>query len=289
MPTPTKVPPRPIALLPNALTLANAGLGLLAISKAVAALARGADQQLFEHHLETACWLIFIAGFLDAIDGTVARVTGAFSDLGAQLDSLADAVTFGIAPAIVAKVLLEHEGLSHPRIHFIAAAAFALMAILRLARFNAEGDDDHLSFRGLPTPAAAGTLVATILMFLSLGGGIETDTGGPTPLGRGLEILPIGWRDALTDYLLLPTILLLLPTLGLLMVSRVGYPHLSSWLGKVQSRRVLVPMVFGALGLYLAPVLVLFLIGPCYVGWGLWQSWRGDRGGTGETGGREAA
>jgi len=177
----TKIPRRPISLLPNALTLANAGLGLLAISKAIDALARSAEQAVFEQNLETACWLILAAGVFDILDGKVARLTNSFSDLGAQLDSLADAVTFGVAPAIVAKVLLEHEGLLHPRIHFICAAAFALMVVLRLARFNAEGDDEHSEFSGLPSPAAAGMLIATVLMFLSLGGAIESTGAQPTP------------------------------------------------------------------------------------------------------------
>ena len=92
---------RKISQLPNALTLANAGLGLLAISKSIDALARGTDQGLFEHHLETACWLVLAAGIFDALDGKVARLTNSFSELGAQLDSLSDAVTFGVAPAMI--------------------------------------------------------------------------------------------------------------------------------------------------------------------------------------------
>ncbi|MEM9803143.1 MAG: CDP-alcohol phosphatidyltransferase family protein [Planctomycetota bacterium] len=260
-----------------------------AISKAVDALARSADQALFERHLETACWLIVAAGIFDVVDGKVARMTKTFSDLGAQLDSLADAITFGVAPAIVAKVLLEHEGLAHTRVHFIAAAAYALMAILRLARFNAQGNDDHDGFTGLPTPAAAGMLVSTVLMFLSLGGTIEAPGGEPTPLGRGLEVVPLAWRDALTRFLLLPTILVMLPALALLMVSRVRYIHMGSLLGGAQSRSALVPLVFGALGLYLAPVLFMFLSGLIYVGWGLWVSWvRPSKEGAGE-GDREAA
>ena len=289
MASPSKLPTRPISLLPNALTLANAGLGLLAISKAIDALVAGANQELFEKNLEMACWLIMAAGIFDAVDGKVARLTKSFSDLGAQLDSLADAVTFGVAPAIVAKVLLEHEGFAHPRIHFAAAAAFSLMAILRLARFNAEGDDDHVDFTGLPSPAAAGTLTATVLMFLSLGGGIEVVDGQETPLGRGLEFLPVTWRDAMTQFILLPTILLMLPALALLMVSRVRYVHFATHLGRLQSRRSLVPIVFAVLGLYLAPVLFLFTFGIGYVGWGLGRTWFGRGAEDAPPGGREAA
>lgn len=265
---------RKISQLPNALTLANAGLGLLAISKSIDALARAGDQALFEHHLETACWLVLAAGIFDALDGKVARLTNSFSDLGAQLDSLADAVTFGVAPAIIAKALLEHEGFSHPRLHFIAAAAFTLMAILRLARFNVDTDedDDHSGFEGLPTPAAAAVLVASVLMFLSLGGGIETSGVEPTPLGRGIEFIPLGWRTAMTQTLMLPLILVMLPGLALLMVSRVRYTHVATKLSGASSKRTLIPIVFIALGLYLTPVLSLFLFGLGYIGFGLWRA-----------------
>jgi len=290
MPTPTPSRSRPISLLPNALTLANAGLGLLAISKAIDALARANDQALFERHLETACWLVIAAGVFDALDGKVARMTNSFSDLGAQLDSLADAVTFGIAPAMIAKVLLEREGLTHPRIHFVAAAGFALMAVLRLARFNAETDDedDHSEFRGLPSPAAAGMLVATMLMFLSLGGRIETSDGEMTPLGRGFGVIPETWRSVMSQAILLPTILGLLPGLGLLMVSRFRYAHFATRIARAQNRRVLIPVVFSVLGLYLAPVLFLFAFGLLYVGHGIWASTFGSGGGA-AAGDREAA
>ena len=265
---------RKISQLPNALTLANAGLGLLAISKAIDALARGADQGLFEHHLETACWLVLAAGIFDALDGKVARLTNSFSDLGAQLDSLADAVTFGVAPAIIAKVLLEHEGLAHTRMHFIAAAAFTLMAVLRLARFNVDTDedDDHTGFEGLPTPAAAAVLVASVLMFLSLGGAIETSGVEPTPMGRGIEIIPLAWRTMMTQTLMLPLIFIMLPGLALLMVSRVRYTHVGTKLFSTNNKRGLIPIVFIVLGLYLAPVLALFLFGLGYIGVGLWKA-----------------
>jgi CDP-diacylglycerol--serine O-phosphatidyltransferase len=190
---------------------------------------------------------------------------------------------------MVAKVLLEHEGLLHPRIHFICAAAFALMVVLRLARFNAEGDDEHSEFSGLPSPAAAGMLISTVLMFLSLGGAIENSGAQPTPLGRGLSILPEPWRDAMTQYLLLPTILLMLPALALLMVSRVRYVHLATRLGGMQSRRALVPIVFFMLGLYLAPVLFLFCFGIWYVGWGLISGLRAGSESSSQGPDREAA
>jgi CDP-diacylglycerol--serine O-phosphatidyltransferase len=262
-----------VALLPNLFTLANAGLGLLAISKAIDALA--GPPELFYRKLETACWLIFLAMVFDALDGKIARLTRTFSDFGAQLDSFADALTFGVAPAILAKVLFEHEGGFHPRLHFLAAASFALMAILRLARFNLESEHDaesHQSFSGLPSPAAAGTLIATLLMFLSLGGGIEVTDGDPTPVAKGLSVIPESWRAAIATALL-PTIVFLLPILGLLMVSRVPYAHGASLLYRGRDRfTTLVTVVFIAFILYLAPVPVLFLTGWVYVVYGVARS-----------------
>lgn len=286
---------RPIRLLPNALTLANAGLGLLAISKAIDALALGADPVAFEGNLEAACWLVLFAGVFDALDGKVARLTNSFSDLGAQLDSLADALTFGVAPAMIGKVLLEREDLVHTRIHFVAAAAFALMAILRLARFNVETDedDDHSGFRGLPSPAAAGMLVATILMFLSVRGSIEGSAavgGRPTIFGRFLEACPLAWREVVGDGFLLPLVLVLMPLLALLMVSRVPYVHLATRLSQTHGRRPLIALVFGVLALFLVPVPFLFAFGTCYVSSGMLASLfrRGGNSG-GSKPGREAA
>ena len=124
-----------ISTLPNLLTLANAGCGLLAISKAIDALASRGDEVRFDRLLEASCWLILLAGVLDALDGRIARMTDSFSDFGAQLDSFADAITFGVAPAMIAKVLLEHEDLLHPRIHFLAAASFSPLLARASASF----------------------------------------------------------------------------------------------------------------------------------------------------------
>ncbi len=280
-------------MLPNLLTLANAGCGLLAISKAVDALAAGDDAQRFERLFEFGCWLILIAGVLDALDGRIARLTDSFSDFGAQLDSFADCITFGVAPAMLAKVLLEQHDVVHPRVHFLAAAAFTLMAVLRLARFNLETSDDeesHEEFSGLPSPAAAGTVIVLLLMFLSVSGAIEVSDGRTTPVGKGMEFLPLWLKSGLLN-VLLPTILVALPLLGLLMVSRVRYSHAAALLFRSNARfPALVKVVFVAFALYLAPVPVLFLAAVVYVGHGLVRAWlaRGSRG-KGADSGREAA
>ena len=247
--------------LPNLLTLGNAFLGLLAISKAIDALVLGSDEG-FSGLFETACWFILGAMLLDGLDGRVARMTDSFSDLGAQLDSFADAVTFGVAPALLAKVMLEQHDVLHPRLNFFVAALYSLMAILRLARFNIESDHDeesHRSFSGLPSPAAAGILVATMMMSQALLGAEST-----TPMGHMLALIPEATRASMGGGLQYVTFLLL-PALALLMVSKVPYTHAFSSLMSARGRWAIVRLVLLLLVLALAPVLTLFVLGWVYL------------------------
>ncbi|MEZ5979950.1 MAG: CDP-alcohol phosphatidyltransferase family protein [Planctomycetota bacterium] len=304
-----------IHLLPNLLTLANAFCGLLAVAKAIDALAYGAtDPLVFYQKMETACVLVFTGMVFDVLDGFAARITRSESAFGVQLDSFADALTFGVTPAILAKVLLEHEESvsgsgTNARVHFLAAAAFALMAILRLVRYNLESDGDDArevpsnagarstghddedgddsedddsedddsedmdfgapvrakkkkGFRGLPSPAAAGTVASTIWVFLIFKRPeLETSEGIPTPTRRFLQW--IDYEPGTLEHLLswAPLVALgMLPILGLLMVSDVRYPHLANLLApRKRSFPTLVAAVFAALLLYIAPVPVLFV------------------------------
>jgi CDP-diacylglycerol--serine O-phosphatidyltransferase len=260
---------RRITALPNLLTLGNAFCGLLALSKAIDALAlSGGDARIFYTKIETACWVIFLGMIFDALDGKVARITGGSSAFGAQLDSFSDALTFGCAPALLAKVLIEHEGPilgyhGSPRLHFIAAAGFSLMAILRLARFNLETTPDeksHTHFKGLPSPAAAGAVVSTLLFYLMLRtpAQVEVDDLTPTPLGRMFSLVD-ELRIESMPWVVLPCIALLLPCLGFLMVSRVRYPHFIAMLTRKGSFFLLVNLVFAAFLLFAAPIPVLFV------------------------------
>jgi len=272
---------RKIHILPNLLTLANSFCGLLAICKGIDALAfSAAGSGAFYSKIETACWLIFLGMLFDAVDGKVARMVGGASNFGAQLDSFSDMLTFGVAPALLAKVLIEHEGPLYgyrvnARLHFIGAAVYSTMAILRLARFNLESDPDessHREFRGLPSPAAAGTVAATMLMYLSLKTPeIETSDGTETPLGTLLRWFPeIDRSPTLVTFL--PWLALLLPLLGLLMVSRVRYIHMFSAITGRGQFVTLVGVVVSAFCLYVAPVLAVFLVFNGYVCFGLVRS-----------------
>ncbi len=129
-----------------------------------------------------ACMLIFVGMFFDAIDGAVARLTRSTSDIGAQLDSLADIVTFGVAPAYLtirlvslyyltdssaASIISPDHDDAFGRLLWVIAALYVCCAALRLARFNAETPSadiqDHMTFRGLPSPGAAGCVASLIL------------------------------------------------------------------------------------------------------------------------------
>ncbi|MCY3003509.1 MAG: CDP-alcohol phosphatidyltransferase family protein [Planctomycetota bacterium] len=264
---------RRITALPNLLTLANAFCGLLAVAKAIDALVLAGDANpavaaQFYGKMEAACLLVFLGMVFDALDGKVARLVGGSSEFGAQLDSFSDALTFGVTPALLAKVLIEHEGpllgyAGHPRLHFIAAAAFALMAILRLARFNLETTSDessHQDFKGLPSPAAAGAVVSTLLLYLILRRPqLELDAIGPTPVGQLFQLFP-GLHVEQMPWWILPLIACLLPLYGALMVSRVRYVHAVSFLTRRGSFFLLVNLVFAAFLLFAAPIPVLFLV-----------------------------
>lgn len=275
-----------IPMLPSLLTLANFTVGLLAIAKGIDALVLLGDpsenaEALFYRKLESACLLIFLGMLFDALDGKVARLMNAMSDFGAQLDSFADALTFGVAPALLAKVVIDGEGLLQgtrfaSRITFMASAVFAVMAILRLARFNLETDLDeasHRHFRGLPSPAAAGVVVSTLWLVLILRRPeLEMIEGTPTPLGRLMHFAQgIDWDPILAWY---PTwMLVALPGLGLLMVSRVRYAHLLSSLTRAPGQFItLVWIVLAMFLVFLAPVPALFVGLNGYVLWGLFRT-----------------
>lgn len=264
-----------VHLLPNLLTLGNAFCGLLALSKGIDALAyQGADPLVFHRKLEVACALVFAGMVFDVLDGFAARLTRSSSAFGAQLDSFADALTFGVVPALLAKILVEHEtpdgSFGTSRVHFLAAAAFALMAILRLVRFNleadakapsvpsaarvagaagfggvADADDDSEEldptppvrrrkddFSGLPSPVAAGAVASLVWLYLILSQPeLESNEGTATPTRRFLQLIDYAPADFQGLLTWLPGVcVFVLPLLGLLMVSHVRYPHLANLL-----------------------------------------------------------
>src|SRR6476659_6477611 len=153
-------------LLPNLITLLALCAGLTAIRLAV------------EGQLELALAAIVFAALLDGIDGRVARFLKGTYKFGAELDSLADFVNFGVAPALILYFWGLHEIKS---VGWIAAMVFAICAALRLARFNVMIDDPNKPvwaadfFTGIPAPAGAITVLLPIyLNFLGISEGLVT-------------------------------------------------------------------------------------------------------------------
>src|SRR5918996_602166 len=122
------------------------------------------------HNLMLCGALILLAMLFDAIDGQVARIARGVTDFGAQLDSLCDLVSFGLAPAILLVKMCPQFASLHSEAIWTVAALFACCAAMRLARFNVEtdSDDDHTTFAGLPTPAAAAVIARFAVLSYTL-------------------------------------------------------------------------------------------------------------------------
>jgi len=150
---------RGIYLLPNLLTSAALFAGFYSIISGI------------NGKFEAAAIAIIVAGLLDGLDGRVARLTNTQSDFGEQYDSLADLISFGLAPALLAfnwsLSSLSEISTMTGKLGWLAAFLFVACAALRLARFNTQvGIIDKSYFQGLASPAAAGTLVFTIWFFI---------------------------------------------------------------------------------------------------------------------------
>lgn len=119
-----------------------------------------------------AAGLVIAAAFFDGIDGRVARLTKTTSRFGLELDSLADVISFGVAPALL---MYLWALTSYGRVGWVIAFVFVACGALRLARFNVQsGVIDPKRFNGLPIPAAACTVAATVLFFEKVGLDPET-------------------------------------------------------------------------------------------------------------------
>ena len=211
-----------ITILPSLITILNGVCGFGAIVLA----GKGAAARIGQFPcLAVAGYMILLAMIADMLDGRLARMSQSTSSFGGQLDSLCDIISFGVAPALLMLKILEHKlagfaGLNPAIANFLqrfiwlTAAAYISCAAIRLARFNVENEEDesaHMSFIGLPTPAAAGVIVSLIIFYQ--------------------EVLPELSNKNTYIYLICENaIMYALPflTLGLavLMVSRIRYPHI---------------------------------------------------------------
>ena len=262
-----------VSILASLCTLGNALCGFGAITLTTKALlASDTQYDIYRHEIVWAGYLVILAMIFDALDGRVARFARATSDFGGQLDSLADAVSFGVAPAflmnrVVVEALNNPPAVGPEKMLWIAwalAAVYLGCALIRLARFNVENVHDeeaHLSFKGLPSPAAAGALVSLIIVVM------ENFNLAEPGLGTSIVL----W--------ILPFVAL---ALGLLMVSNVRYTHILNQF--VRGRRPVGHLVLILLAIVLAFLLreILIPVGFCaYVLSGpvgsVWRRLRGRR------------
>ena len=231
---------RGVYVLPNLFTTGNLFCGFWAIIS------------VFQDQFSLAAMAILLAGVFDVLDGKVARISGGSSKFGVQYDSLADLVSFGAAPAVLAfSWALRPYG----RFGWLAAFLFVVCGALRLARYNVQtsaGEAKH--FKGLPIPAAAAMISLTILVYLRL---IET------PWVKDIVIL------------------VMIYVLAFLMVSTVRY-HSFKELGLAKRKpfSTFMFVVLSIIVIVMEPVIVLFAFvllyvvsGPAATLWG----WRKKR------------
>jgi CDP-diacylglycerol--serine O-phosphatidyltransferase len=174
---------RKIAILPTLLTLGNAVSGFAAIAFA-SRIERNATPEEISFYFRFAGALIVLAMLFDALDGYVARLSKSASDFGAQLDSLCDAISFGVAPAFLLLRLGQVDWAESELARYavaVVAGLYVVCTILRLARFNLETTTDpasHKRFKGLPSPAAAGHRVLPRLL------AVRAELAGALPARR---------------------------------------------------------------------------------------------------------
>jgi CDP-diacylglycerol---serine O-phosphatidyltransferase len=179
--SPDRRPRKAAYALPTLFTAGNLFLGFLAIVKSVQGALQIKGGSLGPNQLlSEAALMIGVAVFLDGLDGRIARMTNTVSDFGRELDSLADVITFGVAPAVLAWVWgfefidrssIEPQALEHlRRLSYFVLFLYVMCGASRLARFNITvnpvpknpGKPDRKYFVGLPIPAAAAMVAAAV-------------------------------------------------------------------------------------------------------------------------------
>jgi len=218
-----------IYLLPNLLTAGNLFCGFLAITRVVEA---DLNSPTFPSVIREAILYIILACVFDLLDGRVARMGGFESPFGREFDSLADIVSFGVAPAfLVHRVVLRDVFVDRPEIGWFIASIYLICGAFRLARFNClaamnpDGGGGK-EFIGFPIPAAAG-LIASLTLFL------------------------LWWKDKVADFKETPlryALPVILVFLSVMMVSQVKYPTFKKLDWRAQRpfvRMVIIALVIG--------------------------------------------
>jgi len=256
---------------PNLMTAGNLFCGFMAVVNCIhARLAETAENALYlgassADHYRYAVYFIFGAAAFDMLDGRLARMGGRESLFGAEFDSIADVVSFGMAPAFLMFFLILSPSQGIPwfrEIGWFVGFAYLLCAAVRLARFNVITNplihrpktESNKDFVGLPVPAAAATVASLVLFLLNL---TETDKS----LNRFALVLPF-----------------LMLLIAVLMVSTVRYPSGKNVDLQTQMRlRSFVAVL--ALILLILIFKEMALVGTClaYIFFGLGRHWRRTR------------
>jgi CDP-diacylglycerol---serine O-phosphatidyltransferase len=208
-------PSRAVVLLPNGFTMANLFFGVFAI----VAASRGDFQR-------AGAYVVF-GGIADALDGRVARATRTGSRFGEELDSLVDAISFGLAPALIMyfAVLNQHGW------DWIFCFIYTMCAVIRLARFNVEqAGRAKTHFHGLPSPAAGLTL-ATYYWF------------SQTPLYTQTAIADLPWHVMLR-YIMLGLSFLMISNVSYAAMPTIGYRSVRQVLGSLVVLSAVIGMIF---------------------------------------------
>ncbi len=228
-----------IYLLPNLFTAGNMLCGFLAIKNCIEARFTELPAAGRAEHYNMAVWFILFACLCDLFDGRVARATKRESLFGAEFDSIADTVSFGVAPALMACFLvIKPEATPNVQlITWLLAFIYLLCAGVRLARFNVltnplvPGNEKRVAggdFVGLPSPAAAGMIASLVLVLSKI---MEGD--GP------LDVAVQAW-----SWSLLPLMLII----SFLMISNVRFPSFKKldWSARARTRVFILIIIGGA-------------------------------------------
>lgn len=254
-----------IAVLPSLITLLNCVFGFASICLASKGFLDGEPKfrihDLGFTNLGLAGLMIFIAMIMDVLDGRVARMSNTTSSFGGQLDSLSDIVSFGLAPAFLMWQFLKHEfenNLTIPligeslffRFVWFSGAIYLACTAIRLARFNVENEEDesaHMFFVGIPSPAAAGVITSLIVFQQRL----ILNPGAESMITQAFEV---------TIAYLMPFITI---GVGVLMISRVKYPHMVNLIFKGQKPVITLLWCVGIIAMMFVSLSISLVVSFC--------------------------
>ncbi len=214
----------PLFILPNLFTAASIYLGILSIMYA----SKG--------EFAISCWLVIIAMVFDGLDGRVARMTNTTSKFGIEFDSLADIVSFGVAPALI---LYFYQGENLGKYGVVVSALFVVFGAIRLARFNISTNSSEPNiFIGLPIPVAAIFVVSWILVIDKYSFPIE----------------------------FIYVFVVLVFTISLLMVSNIRYPSFKKFsINPKNRKKIFIGLITILAGIYLFPREIITIFVTIYI------------------------